>query len=401
MTTITNATVQWPTIRAERREAALTAIDAVSEDLAIGAIESEQLNRMSDRAFDALDRAGVFGIMTPDDLGGNVVDPLTAFEIIEKIGYIDPATAWTATILLEGAGELATMLQPQTASVVFADRLALKAMSLKPGPARAVDGGYIVSGRWDFVSGLHHAVFASATFLIDGPDGNPVRRVAVIPREQITILDDWRVLGMRGTGSSSFEVTEVFVPDAMVYDPFGVGERPDTPLAQLGMTPFLLQMHPGMVLGAARRAVDTLIELAPRLRRGSRINLQQSQALAEATWFQRELGELDVRVRAARSFCVETLTEVRDLLDIGGRAQLAQLDQMQTAASYAAKVSVEVVTRCFRHTGAMSIVADSLLGKLLRDLNTISAHGVLSEAGFETHAEFILGLQTAENRRMV
>lgn len=399
--TITNAAVQWPADREARRTSALAALEDVRDDLTAGAIESEALNRMSDTAFDALQRAGVLGIMTPDDLGGNVVDPVTAFEIIEKVGYIDPATAWTATILLEGAGELATMLRPEPAERLFADKLALKAMSLKPGPATRADGGYVLSGKWDFVSGLHHADFASATFLIDGEDGQPVRRAAVIPRDQITILDDWRVLGMRGTGSSSFAVTDVFVPDDMIYDPLGPGERFDTPLARLGLTPFLLQMHPGMVLGAARRALDTLIELAPNLRRGSRINLQRSSSLAEATWFQRELGELDVRVRAARSLCIETLSDVRVHLDGGNRAELRELDRMQTAASYAAKTSVEVVTRCFRHTGAMSIVADSLLGKLLRDLNTICAHGVLSEAGFETHAEFILGLQTAETRRMV
>ncbi|MFC9552301.1 hypothetical protein ACFTWF_15745 [Rhodococcus sp. NPDC056960] len=62
---------------------------------------------------------------------------------------------------------------------------------------------------------------------------------------------------------------------------------------------------------------------------------------------------------------------------------------------------VEVVTRVFRHAGASAILEDSVLAKLVRDLNTISAHGVMSEAGFESHAEFILGLQTDDNRRMV
>ncbi|RZL84442.1 MAG: hypothetical protein EOP32_03610 [Rhodococcus sp. (in: high G+C Gram-positive bacteria)] len=391
----------WPLARVDRRATALAAVDAIRDELAAGAAESEAGRRLSDRAINALRDSGVLGIMTPDDLGGNVVDAVTAFEVIEKIGHIDPATAWTATILLEGAGELATVVSDDTARKIFASGIALKAGSLKPGTATRVDGGYVMSGRWDFVSGLHHADYVTATFLIDHEDGQTVRRAALLPRAEIDVLDDWRVLGMRGTGSSSFRAEQVFVPDDMIYDPLGEGRRTDTALSRLGMVPFVLQMHPGMVLGAARRALDEIITAAPKIRRGGRINLQQPPALTELTWFRRELGELDARIRAARSLCIDTLHQVNDVVDACGRVQLPLLDQMQTAASLAAKTSVEVVTRAFRHAGAGAILEDSILSKLLRDLNTISAHGVMGEAGFESHAEFILGLQTDDNRRMV
>ncbi|MDF3307050.1 acyl-CoA dehydrogenase family protein [Rhodococcus sp. T2V] len=402
MTSTTTAPLtSWPLARTDRRAAALAGVDSIRDELVIGAIESESGRRLSDRSIAALRQSRVLGIMTPDDLGGNVVDAVTAFEVIEKIGHIDPATAWTATILLEGAGELATVVSQDTARRIFAGGIALKAASLKPGSAQRVDGGYVVSGRWDFVSGLYHADYVTATFLIADEAGKPVRRAALLPRGEIEILDDWQVLGMRGTGSSSFQADHVFVADDMIYDPMAEGCRTDTPLSRLGMVPFVLQMHPGMVLGAARRALDEIVGAAPKIRRGGRINLHQPPALTELTWFQRELGELDARVRAARSLCIDTLHQVNDVIDAGDRVQLPLLDQMQTAASLAAKTSVEVVTRAFRHAGAAAILDDSLLSKLLRDLNTISAHGVMGEAGFESHAEFILGLQTDENRRMV
>lgn len=391
----------WPTDRRERRDWALRQVETIRDELAAGAVDSERQRRLSDRSIAALRSSGLLGIMTPDDLGGNVVDPVTAFEIVERIGYIDPATAWTAAILLEGAGELATVVDPEVSAKIFAERFALKASSLKPGQATRVDGGYVVSGRWDFLSGLHHADYVSATFLIEGENGQPVRRAALLAAEQIDVLDDWRVLGMRGTGSTSFEAKDVFVADEMIYDPMAYGKRDDTPLARMGMVPFVLQMHPGMVLGAARRALDEIIGAAPKIRRGGRIQLAAPAPLSELTWFQRELGELDVKVGAARSYCIETLELVTAVLDAGGKVELPQLDRMQTAASYAAKTAVEVVTRVFRFSGSSAILEDSLLAKLLRDLNTICAHGVLGEAGFEIHAEFILGLQTEENRRMV
>ncbi|NED89592.1 hypothetical protein G3I76_57155, partial [Streptomyces sp. SID11233] len=79
-------------------------------------------------------------------------------------------------------------------------------------------------------------------------------------------------------------------------------------------------------------------------------------ALSELTWFQRELGELDARVRAARSLCLETLTEVDEVVGRGERAELPLLDRMQTTASLAAKTAVDVATRVFRHAGAAAIL---------------------------------------------
>ena len=397
----TNAAA-WPTDRQARRTFGLKAVAQIRDELQVGAQESEALNRLSDRSIGALRSSGVLGIMTPDDLGGNAVDPVTAYEIVEAIGYVDPATAWTTAILLEGAGEIATYLEPEISRKVFGtDRLPLKAASLKPGKGDRRDGGYVISGRWDFVSGLHHADFVTAAFLIENDKGEQVQRFALMPSDEVEVLDDWRVLGMRGTGSSSFAASEVFVPSDFVYDPNGEPRRADTPLARLGMVPYILQMHSGMVLGAARRALDEIIAAAPKTRRGGRINLTQPSALAELTWFQRELGELDARVQAARAFAIAANARVGDVIDSGDRVRLELLDQMQTASSLAAKTSVEVVTRAFRHAGSAAIIDSSLLSRLLRDMNTICAHGVLSEAGFEMHGEFMLGLQDESNRRIV
>lgn len=153
-------------------------------------------------------------------------------------------------------------------------------------------------------------------------------------------------------------------------------------------------------LGAARRALDEIVATGPKIRRGGRIQLSPPP-LSEATWFQRELGELDARVLSARALALMTLQDARQVVDRGEHVELELLDRMQTAASFAAKVAVDVVTRVFRFSGASVILESSLLSRLLRDLNTVCAHGVLSESGFETHAEYMLGLQTVENRRMI
>jgi alkylation response protein AidB-like acyl-CoA dehydrogenase len=394
------STSQWPADRQKRRDFALAQIDSIRDRIEAGVAAGQQEGRVTNDVIDALRDAGILGIMTPDDLGGNVVDPVTAFEIVEALGRIDPSTAWTSTILLEGAGQLATQLSEEDAQSVFAGRLPLKAGSLRPGEATRAAGGYIINGKWDFVSGVHHADFVSATFLLE-VNGKTERRAALIPTSKIEILDSWHVLGMKATGSTSFTVSDVFVPDSMIYDPMGKASRTDTPLARLTMVPYVLQMHPGMVLGAARRALDEIMRIAPGKRRGSRINLSATSTLAESSWFQRELGALDAKVLSARALVIETLERLREHIATGEPVTLELLDAMQTASSHAGVTAQEVITRAFRHAGAEAIVESHVLARLLRDINTVLAHGVLGEIGFELHAEFILGLQTPENRRMI
>ncbi|MCZ9880233.1 acyl-CoA dehydrogenase family protein [Arthrobacter sp. B2a2-09] len=402
MTTTTAATATaWPVDPTERRRHALDQVERIRETLEAGVSESQRLGWLAPESVQALRDAGIMGIMTPDDLGGNEVDPVTAFEIIEAMGRIDPSLAWATAILLEGAGQLATHLSPEQAAKVFGEKLPLAAASLAPGSAQKTNGGYVVNGRWDFTSGIHHANYVAATFWTDAEDGRTERRMALIPAGQIEIQDAWHVLGMKATGSTAFEVNSVFVPDEMIFDPMGTPRRSDTPLARLGMTPYVLQMHPGMVLGAARRALDEIIALAPAKRRGSRINIGASKSLAESSWFQRELGELDAQLRAARALAIEANKRVRDSLADGSGIDLELLDLMQTACSFAGKTAQQVITRAFRNTGAQAIIEDSVLSRLLRDINTILAHGVLGEIGFELHGEFTLGLQTLQNRRMV
>ncbi|MFE4542320.1 acyl-CoA dehydrogenase family protein [Arthrobacter sp. NPDC056727] len=400
ITTTVNAT-DWPKDLLERRRHALNQVELIREVLEDGVQESQRQGKVVSGSIQALRDAGIMGIMTPDDLGGNEVDPVTAFEVIETIGRIDPSLAWTSAILLEGAGQLATHLAPEQAALVFSSRLPLHAASLRPGEADKVDGGYVLNGRWDFTSGIHHADYVSATFWTASERGQTERRMALIPAGQFTILDAWDVLGMKATGSTAFVVDSVFVPDEMIYDPMGTPRRTDTPLARMGMVPYILQMHPGMVLGAARRALEEIIAIAPTKRRGSRINIGSSASLAESSWFQRELGELDAQLRAARALAVQANQRLHDALARGADVDLELLDFMQTASSFAGKTAHQVITRAFRHTGAQAIAEDGLLARLLRDINTILAHGVLGEVGFELHGEFTLGLQTPENRRMI
>jgi indole-3-acetate monooxygenase len=383
----------------ERCRLLLANLDAVADLLAEGAIISENERSLSDQSTAALRSAGIFGMLVPDDLGGNEVAPLAVYEVLQRLSAIDASTAWTAAILLQGAGEMATVLEPRAAQAMFADRIPLRVLSLAPGSATETADGYIVDGQWNFLSGLRQADFVAVTFEVDAR----TRRCALIPKQPLEALDDWRVLGMRGTGSSSVRATGVLVPRSMTYDRFDPSSyaRPDTPMGRLGPTRYVLLGNGAYPLGVARRALDELLQAAPLVRRGARINTGQMPSLAEASWFQRELGELNARWLAADSLARRTLAQLAERQDSAAGFTLADTDALQIVSSFACKTGVDIVTRVFRVLGSSAIRDETLIARQLRDLNTLAAHGGLGEAGFEDHGAFILGLQDEARRRAV
>ena len=383
----------------ERCRLLLANLDAVADSLAEGAVISERERSLSDQSADALRAAGIFGMLVPDDLGGNTVAPLAVYEVLRRLSAIDTSTAWAAAILLQGAGEMATVLDPRAAQALFAERIPLRVLSLAPGSATETGDGYIVDGQWDFLSGLRQADYVAVTFEVDAQ----TRRCGLIPRHQLEVVDDWQVLGMRGTGSSSARAAGVLVPRSMTYDRFDPScyPRQDTPMGRLGPTRYVLQGNGAYPLGVARQALDELVRAAPRVRRGARINQGQMPSLAEASWFQRELGELNARWLAADSLARRTLAQLGDRLDARAEFTLADTDALQIVSSFACQTGVDIVTRVFRVLGASAIRDEALIARQLRDLNTLAAHGGLGEAGFESHGAFILGLQDEALARVV
>ena len=131
---------------------------------------------------------GAFWLKTPAELGGTPLAPLDFCDVMEEFGYADAATAWTVMV---GNG----------------------------GTGRAAPGGYVVTGRWGFASGVSYADWLLGGFRVPGDDGLPDRLlVAVVPKDDVEVVDNWHVAGLQGSGSFDFRMPDVFVPEEMTFE---------------------------------------------------------------------------------------------------------------------------------------------------------------------------------------
>ncbi|MGV9713875.1 3-hydroxy-9,10-secoandrosta-1,3,5(10)-triene-9,17-dione monooxygenase oxygenase subunit [Gordonia sp. NPDC003424] len=200
-------------LRNEAAEQVLEKINALLPEIEQRAQQTEDLRRIPDETVSSLEGAGFFKLMQPEQWGGYQVDPVTFYEAVRRIASACGSTGWVSGIIGIHNWHLALFDQQAQEDVWGADTAVRISSSYAPmGMGEVVDGGYKVNGAWAWSSGCDIADWV----FVGGPvikDGRPVDFVSfLIPREDYTIKDVWNVVGLRGTGSNTIEVKDVFVP---------------------------------------------------------------------------------------------------------------------------------------------------------------------------------------------
>ncbi|MEU4863542.1 oxidoreductase [Kitasatospora aureofaciens] len=342
-------------------------VDAARRDLA----GVEDRRRLGPEAVAAVVAAGFPRHFVPRELGGTAGTFAELLGASAEIARTCPSTAWCA-ILFAAHGRLAAYLPEEGRKELWgASPDVLIATSIMPPQGEAVrDGdGWRIRGRWDTASGVDHAywlLLATRT----GPADRPEHRIFAVPRSDWTVLDTWRSLGMRGTGSNAVEVAGAFVPDRLsctladLQRPLGVDA------ARCHRVPVHLAgalMFAAPVLGAAEGAFDAWRSaVTPRL-----------PALSPARRAEAELalGEGSARIAAAR-LLLERVAERAD------RAEVTPLlvAENRRDAAMAAAWCAEAVDRLFRAAGSQVQREDSPIQRYWRDVTTAASHGVLGPA---------------------
>src|SRR5262245_54128009 len=189
----------FPTDREEKRHVLLEAVERVRDTLRAGADEAEANATLPLATVQALDDAGLLALKLPAVLGGAEADLVIQLEVLEAVTYIDTSAGWCTLI---GAAAIASpgafVADEAIAHSCVDGQVARTAGTFMPiRPAVPVAGGYRVSGRWAFASGIRHAQGVSATTGVVGEGAaTPTLRRVVMPVAAVNIHDNWQVMGL-------------------------------------------------------------------------------------------------------------------------------------------------------------------------------------------------------------
>jgi alkylation response protein AidB-like acyl-CoA dehydrogenase len=356
--------------------------------------DGERERRLSRPVLDALREAGLLRMMIPRSFGGLETDPVTRTLVVEEIGRHDSAAAWTLENPLDWAFFCAR-LPDEGAEEIYsggADVL-IAAQFGRPLQAISADGGYRISGRAPFVSNCLDADWISSTVLVDpdqNPDGEPEMRMVYFPREKCEIIDTWDVMGMRGTGSNDITVDNVFVPKSRTFPmvpEFEPGSHYQGPLYRLPLCGVTATGIPTPMLGVARRAVDTVTELAR-----TKSPVASSGLLKERSSAQVQLGKAEAVLRSGRLLLLDTVDEAWQRCINGEPHSLEQKADLLLAGSHAMSSAVQAVELACNIAGTTAFRATNPLERCFRDVQTMRHHVFASEARYGTFGQVYLGV---------
>lgn len=359
-----------------------------------GAVAGEAAGTLSLATVDALDEAGLLALKLPEVLGGAEADPVMQFDVIEAMAAIDASAGWC---MMVGATSLAlpsVFLPDEAIAQMFDGGRAPRAAGvfMPTGQAIRVAGGYRVTGRWAFASGIRHSRWVLASARGFGGGEEMLKRYTVVfPTAAVQIHDNWQVAGLQGTGSCDFSVTDLFVPAAFAWDADLAKPHRGGPLYTLGLPGFVANEHAAFAVGVARRALDALIELAGSTQRGLKVSL-----LASRPTVQRAVARADLRLRAARALAVEVYEAVWATVASGGVVTPRMHGDTRAVATFATEVALDVTESAFRYAGGRALFLSHILQRCWRDMNAAAQHFMVSDVAYENHGQFSLGIPGAD-----
>ncbi len=358
----------------------------------------EQERRLPPPLMAALHDAGLFRLLLPGSLDGAELDPPAFVQVIEEISKTDASTAW---VLCQTAGcsMVAAYLPPDVASEIFgSDPRAILAWG--PGPdarAVAVDGGYRVTGTWSFASGGRHATWLGGSCPIYEPDGTPRRRAngtpesrtMLFPATSATMKDIWHVIGLRGTGSDAFSVSDLFVPRERSVARDDPSERRHPGLLYCFSSGSLYASgFAGIALGIARSTLDAFVDLAQdKTPRGFKRPLRDNAVV------QSQVAVAEAKLRSARLFLMASLEDIWREVGRAGSLTLDQRILIRLSATYAIHQAKEVVDTAYHAAGATAIFTSNAFERRFRDVHAVTQQLQGRLAHFETVGQFLLGLE--------
>ena len=342
---------------------------------------------------DSLFAAGMFRLLLPRALNGAEMHPGALFEAMETIAAADGSVAWCLA-QAAGCSMAAAYLEPAAARHVFDDPRAVLAWGPGQGEAVIVEGGYKVTGVWNFASGGRHASWFGGRCRIPNSVGEPLERTLLFPRADVALTDTWDVIGLRGTGSDRYAVTDLFVPDAFSFAPdYTLVPQDDTPrfadgtLYRLPAQSVYGCAFAGIALGIARGAMDAFETLArDKAPRGG------APTLREDAFAQFEYGKAETHLRAARAFVLESAETMWNDVAAGSAYTSDHRIAVRMAVTHAIHEAKDAVGAVYHAAGTTSVFTSQPFERRLRDANTVTQQLQGRLAFFQLIGQHLLGL---------
>ncbi|MGE5539413.1 MAG: acyl-CoA dehydrogenase family protein [Gemmatimonas sp.] len=320
-------------------------------------------------------RTGLIRIAQPRRYGGFEMGWDVLCEISQILAAADGSQAWIQRIMADHAQMVSTFPVEAQDDVWRDNHRALISAAFDPvGRAQRVKGGFRFSGRHGFSSGVDHADWMiCGGFIVDG-DKLDGPHFFLVPRADAKIIDDWHTMGLEGTGSKTFEVKDVFIPEHRRLDGklAHVGQGPGTAVnkAAVYRTPrggITSTGFAALAVGMAKGVLEEwLLYTAPRKSRGISVSEQPGTQMIAA--------RASAEIESVEALYFGTITRAMRVLEAGGTLSSFDLVTARRNVAYTCKIALKAGTRLFNAGGGRALFRGQGLERQYRNLLGAASH---------------------------
>ena len=380
-------------------EALVSAARALAPRIVAAADEIEHKRLLPRDLVDALYDCGLFTMLLPASLGGAEIDVPSFARAVEEVARADASVAWCIG-QANGLSAYMAYIDPAAAHAVFkgTSRAILAngpGEGNQPGRAVATSGGYRVSGKWMFASGIGHATWLLAVCHLFNHDASPMleadgkqsQRLMLLPKTSATLHDVWHVSGLRGTGSQSFSVADLFVPAnyQVRFSPETRQER--GPLYLFTNNGFFGPAFGSVSLGIAHTSLSQFIDFA-----AGKVPRGMDRSIRENATVQAAVATSQARLDAARAYLQTTLRQVWTDVCRDHELHVEQQAAVRLAATHATHEAAAVVDTAYTLAGSNAIFEDRPFERRFRDIHAVTQQLQARRNHYEHVGRFLLGL---------
>jgi len=354
--------------------------------------EIERRRSLTEPVVSALIDNGLYRALLPQSLGGAEAPPEIFMQMLEEVAKADASTAWCLG-QCSVCAMVAAYLDADAAHEIFNTPIGILAWGAIANEVRVVPGGYHANARWDFASGSRQASWLGAHVKIieaDGsarlkPNGAPEVRTILFPVTSATTYDVWDVIGLNGTGTDSYSVENLFIPEkfaALRDEP--TARRENGPLYKISTYTMFGLGFAAVSLGVARATLDAAIDLA---RGKESVGIK---AMRENSAVQAQIARTEGNLRAARAYLYASVTEVWRELTRTGKATEDQRIALRLAATWTIHQAASVVDTAYHMAGATAVFRANKFERRFRDMHAIAQQVQARDTHYEDVGKAIL-----------
>lgn len=376
-------------VEAELIERARALVPLIAREAA----EIERRRRLTEPVVSALIENGLYRALLPRSLGGAEAPPEIFMQMLEEIAKADASAAWCLG-QCSVCAMIAASLDHDVADEIFNTPPGILAWGAVGNEARAVEGGYRVTARWNFASGSRQASWFGAHVRIIGTDGAPRKnadgsaelRTILFPATSAVLHDVWNAIGLAGTGTDSLEVADLFIPERFAaFRDVPQALREKGALYRLGTGGAFSLGFAAVSLGVARATLDAAIALA----RGKHQSLA-AQAMRDNPAVHGLIGRTEGNWRAARAYLYATAGAMwRDLTAAGALSE-EHRNTVRLATTWTIHQSAAVVDAAYHMAGATAVFRSNPFERRFRDMHAIAQQIQARDTHYEDVGKAIL-----------